>query len=569
MLLKQNFPNIPFYYPLWNAGIDARDFFATGTLNVFFLASPLLYSLNLPENYNLIIAYILFLIVPLVIYLAARMQALPRPVPAIASILALSLSLLWYRWALKYGTMGFITTASIIPLNLVLATKILSKDQQITFAQAVLTVVSFTLMLFWSPSGLVFIPIIIVALFKLPSILRKKYTLFIVLALLTINIPWITLFWSVSNVSKFMQSEESVKQASTKPDPGKEMIDPRGKKYRHKAAALDIRKSIKILRTSAVSTNPLLLLFGIPGLFLLKRSRILLLVTAIWLIFLGSVMVPIKPQLELDRMLTILALVLCLPSALAIQRMFNNAQSSKQINHKLLAAVCGGFLFVGPLCSAGIILNRSVEQYHFAKPIVANISKAIEQFAGDGRTLFSGCIVHDLDGHLAPLTEITGKPMIASSQVHNLWWYTQVFPREYIARKWSGGIEEYLDLLNVSVVVAHEPEWRHYFLQQPEKYELQWKEGRFKLFTRHNFVSDYFLEGQGEILSQDVNALRLKLKTKDAVIKFKYLDFLQSTACDINKHEVSENVKFIKLTNCPIEKQIRIWSNPPYRRVFH
>jgi hypothetical protein len=40
-LLRENFPSIPFWSPLWNAGFDARDFFATGALNVFLLAAPL------------------------------------------------------------------------------------------------------------------------------------------------------------------------------------------------------------------------------------------------------------------------------------------------------------------------------------------------------------------------------------------------------------------------------------------------------------------------------------------------------------------------------------------------
>src|SRR5690606_34615165 len=39
-ILRDTFPYIPFYNPQWNAGLDARDSFATGVLNLFFLSMP-------------------------------------------------------------------------------------------------------------------------------------------------------------------------------------------------------------------------------------------------------------------------------------------------------------------------------------------------------------------------------------------------------------------------------------------------------------------------------------------------------------------------------------------------
>jgi len=96
-LLKENFPSIPFWSPLWNAGIDARDFFATGALNAFVLASPLVYLFPVESVYNIIIAGILFVLVPTSSYLAARVLNAERVVASLAAVLAMSSSLFWYN----------------------------------------------------------------------------------------------------------------------------------------------------------------------------------------------------------------------------------------------------------------------------------------------------------------------------------------------------------------------------------------------------------------------------------------------------------------------------------------
>ena len=112
-LLKENFPFIPFYNPQWNAGTDARDFFATGVLNLFLLTYPLLRIFDLSSVYTLIVAIAVFGFLPLTLYLGARIAHLDRSAALISAFLGLTATALWYRWGLSYGSMGFVPTVAV------------------------------------------------------------------------------------------------------------------------------------------------------------------------------------------------------------------------------------------------------------------------------------------------------------------------------------------------------------------------------------------------------------------------------------------------------------------------
>ncbi|MCB0355005.1 MAG: hypothetical protein KDD64_15845, partial [Bdellovibrionales bacterium] len=205
-LLKRNFPNIPFYFPLWNGGLDARDFFATGSLNFFLVFSPIVYLFDVSQSYNYLIAALLFGVCPGAMWLAARIQGLPKPAPALAALLGVTVSLLWYRWALKYGTIGFVTSVSLLPLNLAILSQVLDKNRELSLGLALLAVGTVTLTLFWSLSGFVFLPGIALALYRIRDVLKKRFSVLVVVLLLLVNIPWITMFLSVSNVENFVKA---------------------------------------------------------------------------------------------------------------------------------------------------------------------------------------------------------------------------------------------------------------------------------------------------------------------------------------------------------------------------
>ena len=567
-LLKENFPRIPFYYPLWNGGINARDFFSTGALNIFLINFPLIKLFDVTRIYNYVIVNSLFVLLPLCVFLAARIEKVPAPGPAIAALLSVSASLLWYRWALKYGTMGFVTSAALAPLNLALLCKLLSRERDFSLLNAVLLVLAFSLMALWTPSSLIFVPAAAAVLLNVRSVLKRRHAVLAAAIFVCLNVPWIVLFISVSNVGKFLRAETAIHNTAYQDDEQDSVsgqLTPRT--FRHRGAGvLNLKKSLKIVRETAVSTNPLILFTAVPGLLLLgAASRRLYAATAVWLLFLGSIAVPLKPQLELDRMLIVLTIIMCTPTASALQQLFTAARGSARL---ALASLTCGFLLTGLFCAAGLLSNRTMEQYFFARDSVARMAAAVQEHAAGGRVLFSGQVLHELsDGHFAPLAVISGQPLVASSPFHTLWQYTQVFPRSYLERNFNG-IREYLNVYNVTAVFAHDPKWRNKFLERPEEYQMVWSEGPFLLFKRLDYSSNYFHKGSGEFVSQTSNSVTVRLHSKDAVLKFNYFPFLQSSTCRISPERVSPEVKLIKLSDCPENATVTINSQPPWRRVF-
>jgi len=575
-LLKEHFPNIPFYNVHWNAGIEQRDFFPTGVLNIFFIFSPLIYFFDLNFIYNFLIFTLLFILSPLSIYLSSRLCKGTNLTGTISALIAICPMVLIYRWGLEYGTLGFTTSLILLPLGISLSIRFLDDPKSFPLKYLVSLIIIYTLIFFWSASFLSLIPLLIISIFYLKKLLKSYKSYLFIILMVCINLPWVMIFWNASNVSNFVQSEK--KEIVIVEDIKNEKHEVKAK-YKHdleikklkettnESYVLVIKELLSKFRKYAVTVNNLILIFGIPGiLFLPKIYKIIFSSLTIWLLFLGNIVVFFKPQLELDRMLVILSYILIIPSGFCIANLIKN--SNKNFINLLLASICLSFLLYSPISSGKILGNRSKIRYHFQNETVERFEKMIKETPSDGRILFTGCIIHELSGgHLAPLTIDFSHPIVASSHVHNLWWYTQVVPEEFMQRK-DDGIEEYLDLMNITHLYAHETPWVKYFRKSPEKYEYLDNIKNFKYFKRINYVSNYFYKGSGKIVKQLNNKLILKVNNEDNVIKFKYLDFLESSACEISKEPVSKTLNFIKLENCPLNTEITIKAISPLKRLL-
>ena len=331
---------------------------------------------------------------------------------------------------------------------------------------------------------------------------------------------------------------------------------------------------LKTFREAATTTNPLILIFTIPGIFLFARHlRTLFLSLSLWLLFLGGIVVTLKPQLELDRMLLILAILSAIPTARALSELFEHFQECttwvSRVSHNGIALLSGGFLLAGPLVVCGIVNDRSLEQFSFASPLSSSLTLAIKTFGGDGRTLFSGFVLHDLDNaHIAHLPYLTGKPLMALSPFHNLWRYRQIFPESFVARMNSGGIEEYLNLYNVTAVISHEKMWREYFQARPQEYTQVWQEDKFTLFTRKNYHSSYLLKGDVDSITATTKTIVVTPSSSELVLKYNYLPFLKSSSCELSGEVIAPDVTFIKLSGCTPHIPVTIESVSPILRFF-
>jgi hypothetical protein len=560
-LLKENFPSIPFWSPLWNAGFDARDFFATGALNAFLLASPLVYLFPVESVYNFIIAGLLFVLTPAATYLAARLLTFERAAAAVSAVVAMSSSLFWYRWGLKYGTVGFIVSTSLMPLTIACLIRFLHQNV-LTWREISLFVLTSTLMLLWSPSGIALLPLGLIVLPKLPTLLRSRRHIIAIIVILALNLPWMTMMWKVSGVQRFLNSESKTQIAETTANSN--TTTPSA--YRHKSEGVNFKKSLKNWQEATCSANPLVVVLAIPAILSLARPyRVAFGAVAVWLIGLGTVGVSLKPQLELDRMLVIAGVLGSIPLGHFIITIFE--RSSHGFGHRLSAGVVGGFLLASPFAIRAMLTNQLYDKYNFAGPEVGVLSETIAKNSKGGRALFSGCVLHELsNGHLAPLPLWSQTPLIATSYAHNIWKYEQPIPASFLEQG-DLGITTFFDLMNVTVVMAHEPYWRRYFTERPQQYALIEHQKDFMIFERVGYTPSYVLEGEAKEISQNSNSVTLTPLTDRVIVKFKYFPFLTATGCTVAPYPVLPELSMIELSGCRVGESIRLESVSPLTRL--
>lgn len=570
-LLKENFPQIPFWFPLWNGGIDARDFFATGALNAFFLSAPLLYSFPVETVYNLIIALILWVLTPLSVYFAARLIGSTTLQAAISSTLSVCSGLFWYRWGLKYGTVGFIVSTALFPLVVALVLRFISETTPRWRLCLALTVAS-SLMLLWSPSGIAALPLALIALPRVLRIITSRRHLATLALIAALNLPWMAMMWKVSNVGRFLESHKETTAGQHEvvslnnggqPLPGSQG----GTAYRHKSGGIDKQKSLNQWHNNASALNPLLVVFALPALLTLSgATRVSFSLLSAWLMALGTIGVTLKPQLELDRMIIIASMLLTLPVGILLSRLF--ALHERGRSWRIAGSIAGSFLLIGPFAASSVTLNRSDDTYKFANGDVQNLVAVIGDHAGSGRAFFTGCVLHELSGgHLGPLPLWSNVPMVASSYAHNIWKYEQPIPQAFM-EKGDAGIREYLDLMNASLVIAHEPVWIDYLRSRPTEYQLLMEGPPFFAFKRLQHTPSFALSGDIADLSHTTNSLSFVANSESLVLKFKYFPFLQSSHCDIQPRQVSKDIYFIELTNCPRGERVTISSVSPIKRLL-
>lgn len=565
-LLKENFPSIPFWSPLWNAGIDARDFFATGALNAFLLASPLVYAFPLEKVYNIIIVAFLFGLVPLSSYWGARLFGGDRTTRSVTALLAMCSSLFWYRWGLKYGTVGFIISTSLIPLVSAFFLRFISTPA-LRWGEIAAFAATTTLMLLWSPSGIALLPLALIALPRVPLILRSRRHIATILIIVALNVPWMTMMWKVSNVGKFLDAGSKREVVATQANASAGAPAATEEKvFRHRAGGLNLKKSLKQWQETAVSTSPLVVVLVIPAILALPRGqRLTFGLLSLWLGFLGTIGVSLKPQLELDRMLVIASVLASYPLALAIVKLLLERSSHRW--HRVSAAVVGGFVLVAPIATHNVLRNRAYDKYVFANEDVDTLTQTIATHAQGGRALFTGCVLHELSGgHLAPLAFWSKTPLIATSYAHNIWHYEQPIPKSYLDGG-DEGIRRFFDTMNVTVVTAHEKQWREYFQGRPQEYAEIARLKNFIVFRRLNITPSFVLEGSATDLTQDSHSVQLTPTTDRVVLKFKFFPFLTSSGCRVAPQEVSPELSLVELSGCAPGKRVSLQSVSPLERL--
>jgi len=545
-LLRENFPQIPFYTPLWNGGIDARDFFPTGAHGVFLLYSPLIYFWKLEQIYNLIVACAVFILPAFLVGVAAWIHSRSLINGALSGLLAAAPSLYWYRWGLSYGTLGFLTAVSFVPLALVLYSRLLN-ERTLSGRNGAALFVATSLCVCWPLAVVALLPTVVLSLLDARNLLKDQAVRICFLGLMVLHLPWMVLFVRNSGVAKFVAGA-SVGSVESRQDP------------RVSAAERRSFEPIKTLRTQFAPINPVIGFCLLPALIGAWRARRRLeIVSFSWLMFLAVIASHWYPQLELER-LTLVGLLLAAP--LVSAWILSWLEGSSRLLRAIPLAVC----LMVPLTSWRAANNRTIERYYPQAPYVQGFASAVRDGADGGRVLILGFTLHELShGHLAPMPLFSGVPFLANSHVHDQWERRDVIPDAFRGRG-DEGIEEYLKLFNVSLLAAHDKRWLSWLKERPTKFIALGQFGEFDLYRYVGFSKSYFYEGQGELLEQTDRGLRVRLGTPDVLLKFKYYPFLKASGCTLGSREVASGIQLIELRDCTPGQEVSVTSKPPWRR---
>mgnify|MGYP001486972676 CR=1 FL=1 len=562
--LKESFPNVPSFNPLWNAGIEFRDFFASGALAVFILFYPFIYIFDLPKTYNYILLLILFFLPLLASYITARMLNLNSKAHFLMAILMLTHGTVFYRWSLTFGTLGFLLAMQMLLPVIAIVYK-LGSQQKINKLEIILYVFCVSIMLLWPISVLFTAPLIIYVLLNLKNFIFKKEAWIVLVSLIFINLPWMIIFKEASKVESFVSAEHSKAEKAEQQTPINEAI-PSIKKIRDYS---QIKNSLKPLRDNLHSLNFCILFLGLVGIALINNRKLKLLFSLcfLWLLFLGCLGNSIWPQLELDRFILVGTYILCLPAAISVLFLFDNFRELG-LKSIYIRSTIVLMLTISALSTYRVLGNQTKIPFYYKEEIVENLSSAINKYTKEGRGMFAGFTLHELsNGHIAPLVYFADTPLVARSYKHDHWGYFDVIPPRFRRRK-GQRIEEFLDIYNITAIITHDKNWREYFKRHEKLYTEVWQEGRFKIFVRLNAVNNYFLEGSGEILQQRADRIKFKLNTDQAILKFNFLPYLEADKCEIYPHHVEGAIELIGLKNCPTDKEIVLRSNGALYRLL-
>lgn len=550
-LLRDHFPQIPFYSTDWNLGYQAREFYATGVLNVFALVAPFLYSiadfhtLEGASVYTYFIPYLYMFIMPWSVYLAARLLGLRMGAGA-AGLLALGPSATFFEWLLKYGTIGFTLSAGLFALSLALALRLGVDKEEPRLGHGLALAAVASLCLTWTLTAWALLPVLFAAALRPKHLLQRKRARAIALfALLFIglNASWWVTFVRESRVLDFL-SGSSLPGTSHAIYPGEHLDQISADRAKEAAASPPDRNFTEMtkhgfsrLRDGLAKVNPLILLLSFPGLVCLpvRRHRFVLTATIVWLIVGAWWGDQFKPQLEMRRMVIHASFLMCILAAAAIERWIAAEAplgKLKRFSSRSALVLLMGAVVLSPLTTSAMYLNRSLEKFQFAPEMLGPFIEAIREHGGDGTVFFAGFILHDLGasnplaqngGHVAPLATFTDKHLYASDFQHRKWSSVDPIPESY-RRRGPEGVEEFLDMINATSVVTFHTPWTRYCRAQG--YREAFSAGNFRLFIRQGPQSGYFLRGAGRLLPTR-SGLELVAHTEEIVLRFRHLRGLE------------------------------------------
>ncbi len=495
IILREANPIFPSWDPFWNGGTLTTGIYASAALTLL----PFSSFIDTFLSFNTIVWFIVVVLPIGVSVVALRLLGVSSV--SFGIILTLASSTIYYRWALKYGTLGYVLSSHATLLALLVLTKIISSENSAKY-KAIFNALVFVAA-FWPLNLLnLLIPLMFGILNR--KIIFKDLTILSTILL----IPFGLTFFGLSHSEKFLTWLSSP-------------ID---------SGLPTVPQSLKELtRETLLNFNPVITFIGI---FSLIKSNISLQVSALNYFLVTFLLGFYFPKLELVRVSGHFAMFLGIIVAAKYTKFIERLRGVP--NYFLISLVT-----VGIIQSAGIFSNQSFEKFALLeKPYKRFIDWAKNQ--SHCKFMFLGHILHNFSGgHIYPLPFFTGKEFWSAYPFHSSWRPREIVPESAKTSKLV--LAQFLDFLEVKYVITDRRFWKRKLSR------------KFKRVYQFDNFSVYLIKPLNKRKYEpSLNSIRFQLdsNTTNLLIPYIYSKILKVKGCDGLSFKNLWGYNFIVLKNC-------------------
>lgn len=526
----KTFPRLTNYSPYWNGGAVSSSGTTTGAISLGILFWPLWRFFPVCEIYTHLLAILFIIIVPLLYVFSIKIINEDWTSAWCAGILTLGVSQYFFLWLFNYGTPGaLLSSALLVPFASCLF-RIFWLDKMELWLAVSLVLISFFLVL-WPPGTIMALAVIPSVIISFPKWTKKK-VLFIALC-------FIIFFVFYFKMLIIITSPDTLKLVSSGPD---SIVNP----LKSFLSLKTLCSGWRYLGAQIKEGHPLLVFFGIGGIFILPQRKIKywFMPIIIAIAFLSGWSKELNPELELNRMAIPMFFISVVPASLWISKLLK----TQGIRFILVKSALISLLVLGGWNSAKMYGNRGLAKYATTPQEIDGLTKWLKKnVPEDARILLAGLTMHGYGhGHVAILPYLAKREMLAADYFHYNPKIMQPHLPPPMFTQTKEDLFKYMELYNITHIVAQDEEWKNTFSLYPDQYKKQTAIDN-KIVFSVNRNSTMFLKGSGT-LNADFNLIKVSPNNhpEDIVIKYNWHEgLLALNASQIFPFDAGYGIKFI------------------------
>lgn len=529
----KTFPQFMNYCPYWNCGVEDCSIVTTGAVSLGLLFLPVWKFACVVSSYTYVYGVLFIVMIPLLYIFSVRAIGGNWISAWCAGILAIGVSQHYFLWLFHYGTPGALLSSAFLAPFASCIYRVVWLDKR-EWRLAVMLVLTGFFLVLWPPGVIMGAGVLFSLLFSLGKWTRKKIV-FLFLCFIAFLVLYFKILAVIASPAMFKDILHSFNSEIRQSAPSVSRFN-----------YADLIEGWRQLCAHVKEGHPLLIVFGIGGIFLLSGRGIALwyLPILLFMMFFAGWGEQISSELQLTRMAIPMFFVSIIPASLWIGRLID----VKNIRLILLQAALTALLIMGGWNCAGMYNNKGLALYYTISPEVSQLVDWIRKnVPSNGRVLFAGPTLHAYGrGHVVVLPYLTGREMIAADYVQfSASEMASYFPPTRL-HKDKEALFKYMELYNITDIVAWEDCWKDIFRAYPDQYIEETTFEGITIFKVER-APEIFIQGSGSI-GADFNVLRIHINesNRDAVIKYNWIDGISvSKPAEIFPFDAGGGVKFI------------------------